>query len=92
MRLDVAVAAGVTLAMARDLAPETNRVNTILTGNFDTPLIVSVPENCKAQMRSWNLHPERFGRPDEYASHAVEIIENNYCSAALLRLDGRARL
>jgi NAD(P)-dependent dehydrogenase (short-subunit alcohol dehydrogenase family) len=83
---------GMTLSMARDLAPEGIRVNTILPGNFETPLIVSVPEDYKAQMRSWNLHPKRFGRPDEYASLAVEIVENSYLNAALLRLDGGARI
>ncbi|MGP3791497.1 SDR family NAD(P)-dependent oxidoreductase [Pseudomonas sp. B392_1p] len=91
----VAAKAGIdamTLSMARDLAPEAIRVNTILPGSFETPLIASVPENYKAGMRDWNLHPKRFGHPDEYAMLALHIIENSYLNAALLRLDGGARV
>ena len=81
-----------TLAMARDLAPEAIRVNTILPGNFETPLLANIPEDYKASMRSWNLHPRRFGHPDEYAAMAVAVIENSYINAALLRLDGGSRV
>lgn len=81
-----------TLSMARDLAPEAIRVNTILPGNFETPLIASVPEAYKANMRDWNLYPKRFGHPDEYAMLALHIVENSYLNAALLRLDGGARI
>ena len=83
---------GMTLAMARDLAADAIRVNTILPGNFDTPLITSVPADYKADMRRWNLHPKRFGHPEEYASLALELVRNPYFNAALVRLDGGARL
>lgn len=83
---------GMTLSMARDLAPEAIRVNTIMPGNFETPLLTSVPEAYKADMRDWNLHPKRFGNPDEYAMMAVQVIENGYLNATLLRLDGGARV
>jgi NAD(P)-dependent dehydrogenase (short-subunit alcohol dehydrogenase family) len=82
---------GMTLAMARDLASEAIRVNTVLPGTFETPLIADVPENYKADMRNWNLHPKRFGLPEEYASLVLQAIENAYMNAALLRLDGGAR-
>lgn len=83
---------GMTLAMARDLAPEAIRINTILPGTFDTPLIGSVPEDYRVGMRAWNLHPKRFGLAEEYASLALELISNGYFNAALLRLDGGARV
>lgn len=83
---------GLTLAMARDLAPEAIRVNTILPGNFQTPLLDTVPEAYRDVMRNWNLHPKRFGQPDEYAALALGVIENTYMNAALLRLDGGARV
>jgi NAD(P)-dependent dehydrogenase (short-subunit alcohol dehydrogenase family) len=82
---------GLTLSMARDLAPESIRVNTILPGNFDTPLLDSVAEDYKAGMRNWNLYPKRFGQPQEYASLALQLIENSYFNAAMVRLDGGAR-
>lgn len=69
---------GMTLAMTRDLAPEAIRVNTILPSSFDTPLIASVDEAYKDNMRKWHLNPKRFGRPDEYATLALQIIENGY--------------
>ena len=83
---------GLTLSMARDLGGEAIRVNAILPGIFDTPLLASVPEDYKAGMRDWNVHPKRFGRPAEYASLALQLIENGYFNGALLRLDGGAHV
>lgn len=82
---------GMTLSMARDLADEGIRINTILPGNFETPLIGGVPDEYKAQMRSWNLLPKRFGRPGEYASLVLELVQNRYMNAALVRIDAGAR-
>ena len=83
---------GMTLSMARDLAPEGIRVNTILPGNYATPLISNLPEDYMADMVSWNLFPKRFGKPEEYASLALELIRNTYFNAALVRIDGGARI
>jgi NAD(P)-dependent dehydrogenase (short-subunit alcohol dehydrogenase family) len=83
---------GMTLAMARDLGPEAIRVNTILPGNFDTPLLVGLPDDYMETMRNWNLHPKRFGKPVEYAMLALQVIENDYLNGALLRLDAGARV
>jgi len=82
---------GMTLAMARDLGPEGIRVNTILPGNFETPLISNLDQSFKTQMRSWNLFPKRFGRSEEYASFAIELLRNRYINAALMRLDAGSR-
>lgn len=82
---------GLTLAMAHDLGPEGIRVNTILPGSFETPMIVPVPDAFKAKMLSWITHPKRFGYPDEYASMALELLRNGYMNGAMLRLDGAAR-
>lgn len=83
---------GLTLSIARDLAPEGIRVNTILPGNFETPLLGNVPEDYKANMRSWNLFPKRFGTPVEYASMALELIRNGYMNGAQIRLDAGSRV
>lgn len=83
---------GMTLSMARDLAPEGIRVNTILPGNYQTPLISNLPEAYMADMISWNLFPKRFGKPEEYASLALELIRNTYFNASLVRIDGGARI
>lgn len=39
-----------------------------------------------------NLHSKQFGHPDEDATPAVQIIEDSYLNAALLRLNGGARV
>jgi NAD(P)-dependent dehydrogenase (short-subunit alcohol dehydrogenase family) len=83
---------GLTLSIARDLAPEGIRVNTILPGNFETPLLNNVPDSYKADMRSWNLFPKRFGVPEEYASMALELIRNGYMNGAQIRLDAGSRV
>jgi NAD(P)-dependent dehydrogenase (short-subunit alcohol dehydrogenase family) len=83
---------GLTLSIARDLAPEGIRVNTILPGNFETPLLSNVPDSYKADMRSWNLFPKRFGVPEEYASMALELIRNGYMNGAQIRLDAGSRV
>jgi NAD(P)-dependent dehydrogenase (short-subunit alcohol dehydrogenase family) len=38
---------GMTLPIARDLASEGIRVNTILPGIFDTPLLAGAPQNVR---------------------------------------------
>jgi NAD(P)-dependent dehydrogenase (short-subunit alcohol dehydrogenase family) len=83
---------GLTLSIARDLAPEGIRVNTILPGNFETPLLGSVSDDYKADMRSWNLFPKRFGVPQEYASMALELIRNGFMNGAQVRLDAGSRV
>lgn len=83
---------GLTLSIARDLAPEGIRVNTILPGNFETPLLGNVPDDYKADMRSWNLFPKRFGAPGEYASMALELVRNGYMNGAQVRLDAGSRV
>ena len=83
---------GMTLAMAKDPAPEGIRVNTIVPGSFDTPLNAAFPRDFKDAMVAWTLHPKRLGRPSEYASAALELVRNTYFNAALLRIDGGARI
>ncbi len=83
---------GMTLPVARDLAQELIRVNTILPGIFDTPMLHSAPENVKAALAAQVPNPSRLGRPDEYASLAVEICRNAYINGEDIRLDGAIRM
>lgn len=83
---------GMTLSMARDLAPEGIRVNTILPGTFDTPLNAPSTQAFKDTLLSWTLHPKRFGHASEYATLALELIRNPYINAATFRIDGGARI
>ncbi len=83
---------GMTLPIARDLMGEGIRVNTILPGIFDTPLMMGAPENVKAVLAASVPFPKRFGRPEEYASLVLEIVRNGYFNGETIRLDGAIRM
>ena len=83
---------GMTLPIARDLASEKIRVNTILPGIFDTPLLAGAPQNVRDALASTVLNPKRLGIPDEYANLAMCMIENGYFNGEDVRLDGGIRM
>jgi len=81
-----------TLPIARDLMGEGIRVNTILPGIFDTPLLAGAPENVKAALSASVPFPKRLGRPDEFAALAVFMVETGYFNGEDVRLDGAMRM
>ncbi len=83
---------GMTLPIARDLAREGIRCNTILPGFFDTPIYDSLPPEVKESLRAHVQFPARFGRPEEYGNFAACLIENDYVNAESIRLDAGARM
>ena len=83
---------GMTLPIARDLMNEGIRVNTILPGIFDTPLMQGAPENVKAALAASVPFPKRLGTPEEYASLALEMCRNGYFNGEHVRLDGAIRM
>ena len=83
---------GMTLPVARDLARENIRVNTILPGIFDTPLLAGAPENVRNALGAMVPNPARLGNPVEYASLAVEMCRNAYFNGEDVRLDGAIRM
>lgn len=83
---------GMTLPIARDLSRELIRVNTILPGIFNTPLLQGAPENVKQALGAQVPNPARLGNPDEYASLAVEMCRNGYFNGEDVRLDGAIRM
>ena len=83
---------GMTLPIARDLAGEGIRVNTILPGIFNTPLLQGAAENVKAALAASVPFPKRLGDPSEYASLAVEMCRNSYFNGEDVRLDGAIRM
>lgn len=83
---------GLALPVARDLAGEGVRVNTILPGLFETPMMASLPEAVQQSLAASVPFPARLGAGAEYASLVVEICRNAYLNAAAIRLDGAIRL
>ena len=83
---------GMTLPIARDLMSEGIRVNTILPGIFNTPLLQGAPENVKAALSASVPFPKRLGQPEEYAQLALTMITNGYFNGEDVRLDGAIRM
>ena len=83
---------GMTLPIARDLMAENIRVNTILPGLFNTPLLQGAPENVKAALAASVPFPKRLGDPSEYAALAEFMITNGYMNAESVRIDGAIRM
>ena len=83
---------GMTLPIARDLSTEAIRVNTILPGLFNTPLLGGLPDNIKAALSATVLNPKRLGDPNEYAALAMQMIQNGYFNGECVRLDGGIRM
>ena len=83
---------GMTLPLARDLAPSAIRVMTIAPGLLDTPIYEFAPPELKEQLAQNAVFPKRLGRPDEYALLVTAIIENTLLNGETIRLDGAVRL
>ncbi|MEQ8659956.1 MAG: SDR family oxidoreductase, partial [Gammaproteobacteria bacterium] len=83
---------GMTLPIARDLMSEGIRVNTILPGIFDTPLLQSAPDNVKQALAASVPFPKRLGQPPEFGHLALTMIENRYFNGESVRLDGAIRM
>jgi NAD(P)-dependent dehydrogenase (short-subunit alcohol dehydrogenase family) len=83
---------GMALPIARDLMNEGIRVNTILPGVFETPMVALMPQNVKDALAAQVPFPKRLGRPEEFARLAVFMAENNYLNGEYVRLDGAIRM
>jgi len=83
---------GMTLPIARDLASEGIRVNTILPGIFSTPLMNGAPPQVKEALAASVPFPKRLGNAEEYASLALQMVQNGYFNGEDVRLDGAIRM
>ena len=81
-----------TLVVARDLAQEGIRCNTIMPGLFNTPLLQGMPDAVRQALGAQVPFPPRLGNPAEYASLALEMIRNPYFNGECVRLDGAIRM
>ena len=87
-----AAIAGMTLPLARDLAPHNIRVMTIAPGLFDTPMMKSLPEKVREPLIDMVQCPKRFGLPEEFADLCCHIISNPYLNGEVIRLDAGIRM
>ena len=83
---------GMTLPIARECADYGIRVVTIAPGLFETPLMASLPPAVKEEMVKTIPFPRRLGKPTEFASLVIHIIENTMFNGCCIRLDGALRM
>lgn len=83
---------GMTLPIARDLMNEGIRVNTVLPGIFETPLMRGVSESVQLALQQSVPFPKRLGQPDEFAALVECLATNAYFNGACVRLDGALRM
>jgi NAD(P)-dependent dehydrogenase (short-subunit alcohol dehydrogenase family) len=84
--------AGLTLPVARDLAPHRIRCVTIAPGLFLTPMLMGLPQATQDALGEVVPHPSRLGRPEEYALMVANIVANPMLNGEVIRLDGALRL
>jgi NAD(P)-dependent dehydrogenase (short-subunit alcohol dehydrogenase family) len=84
--------AGMTLPIARELAQHAIRVVTIAPGLFLTPLFETLSAEAIASLGSQVPHPQRLGRPEEYADLAAHVVSNPMLNGETIRLDGAIRM
>jgi NAD(P)-dependent dehydrogenase (short-subunit alcohol dehydrogenase family) len=82
---------GMTLPMARDLAPVGVRVCAIAPGTMGTPAMLGVPEDMQASLVKSIVFPPRMGRPEEFALLVESIARNPYLNGENIRLDAALR-
>lgn len=84
---------GLTLPVARDLAPLGIRVVSIAPGLFDTGMVAGMPDHVSQSIiERMILFPQRMGAPDEFAALVQSIVENAYFNATTISLDAGARM
>jgi NAD(P)-dependent dehydrogenase (short-subunit alcohol dehydrogenase family) len=82
---------GMTLPLARDLAPLGIRVCSIAPGTMGTPVMLGVREEVKEHLVKEIVFPKRMGRPEEFALLVESIAVNPYLNGENIRLDGALR-
>jgi len=83
---------GMTLPVARDLAPLGIRCMTIAPGIFGTPMIFGMPQPVQDSLAASIPFPSRLGRPEDYAKLVHQIITNEMLNGETIRLDGAIRM
>ena len=83
---------GMVLPLARDLSDPGIRVNSIMPGIFATPLMLGAKQNVLDSLSASVPFPKRLGKPDEFASLAMEMARNSYFNGQCVRLDGAIRM
>lgn len=80
--------AGMTTAMARDLAEIGVRACAIAPGPFSTPRLEQAPQALKDHLTRNVAFPKRLGKASEFASLVEAILRTPFLNGQTIRLDG----
>ncbi len=83
---------GMTLPVARDLAPFGIRVVDVAPGLFDTKMLAGLPDAAREGLKTMLLNPKRLGRPEEIADLMCHIVSNRYLNATTISIDAGSRM
>lgn len=83
---------GMTLPMARELAPYGIRVNTIVPGLIHTPLFDTIEESYYKALEASTVYPKRLGKTSEIAKLSAHIVDNDYINGECIRMDAAIRM
>lgn len=83
---------GMTLPMARELAPYGIRVVTIAPGIIHTPLFDSVEKSFYDALKASTVYPHRLGKTSEIAKLSAHIVDNDYINGETIRMDAGIRM
>jgi NAD(P)-dependent dehydrogenase (short-subunit alcohol dehydrogenase family) len=83
---------GMTLPAARDLSVVGVRVVAVAPGVFETPLLLGLLGDARAELGATVLFPKRLGTPEDFGRLVRHIAENDYLNGEVIRLDAGIRL
>ncbi len=81
-----------TLPAARELAQFGIRVLAIAPGIFLTPMLLGLSEEVQKNLAASVPFPKLLGKPEQYASLAMEMVRNSYLNGEVVRVDGALRM
>ena len=87
-----AAISGMTLPLARDLAPFGIRAVCIAPGMFMTAMFATVSEEIRASLAAHAPFPRRIGDPAEFATLVEHVVRNPMLNGETIRLDAAVRM
>ncbi|KAF2401680.1 short chain dehydrogenase reductase [Trichodelitschia bisporula] len=84
--------ASLTLPLARDLARYGIRAVTIAPSLFESAMTARLPEKARKSLERVMEFPVRPGKPEEFASLAMQAVENQMLNGTVIRIDGAMRM
>jgi len=84
--------AALTLPAAREFSRSGIRVLAVAPGIFGTPMLFGLSDDVQQALGQSVPFPSRLGKPDEFASLVMHMIDNVMMNGEVVRLDGALRM